>query len=298
MALSETIYPGDGASASLDFKLVRVARDFRSEQLMTMRSDVELRMHGYHTSELTGGSEGARLDRQRVLRLMADIVERLKALQVPGAAIYHGGVVGSSNRAGEIDLYSGRKIDLTLPFMPSLGDAPGGGGGSGGGPPGAPAGGGKPNLPYAEGSVVVDPKDKTVVTQVQLSYDVPGKPATIKTVSVVFKIDERGELSEVGGELKALGIELKESLARGVITKVGVAAKAELVYKTDKGKVEAKLKAVLSATLNVPGTKLSFDVDVAPYVGTPGKPPEGAPPGSPAPAVGTGISVEFTLFKF
>jgi hypothetical protein len=293
MSLSETIFPGDSESASLDYKLVRIARDFRSEQLMSMRSTIELRMYGFHRTEMSG-SEAARLDRQRVLRQMADIAERLKALQVPGAAIYHGGVMGSSTRAGEIDLYSGKKIDITLPFSPILPIPPGDGAAGGSSPPP----GGKPNLPYAEGSLVVDPKDKTLVTQVQLTYDEPGKPATIKTVSVVFTIDERGELSEVGGELKALSRELVDSFARGVITEVGIAAKAELVYKTDEGKVAAKLKAVLSATFNIPGTKLSFDIEVAPYVGTPAKAPEGGPPGAPPPPVGTGISVGITILKF
>ncbi len=255
---SETIDFGE-PNASQSYKLVRLVRTLRME--WTNNPTSEINIYAY-INEFPYNNAKQKDERESMRQRISYVLGALQQMGVPDPQVYVGGIAFSSNRAGAIDLSirDGKSTFILPPYPPAVS-------------PSAPK---EPSAQRekwldAEAEIGVDPKDRKVEVEVGVKYE--GDPFTKiiqPTLKCVFTDD--GRLKEVGAEITLMKAEIAKRIAgfRNVEIAAKTAGSIEFSKKTaerQQTELHAKLKAELSADVNIPGTqikmpvKLSVDVD-------------------------------------
>lgn len=277
----ETIYPSDSEATEKD-KMSKIVRGYqngvRSEFLKMRSAGYSVNIYGYIKTEVQMNSQTEKAERAAMQARLNYMRDSLMQMGIPNDKLWVGGVTFSSNWGGQINI-SVKKIEsnpLILPsyppYVPSIGPSP------------------KPSTQEqwldAEGSLGVDALKGEMTVEVELSVKENSILKT-KKLSAALKLGLKpdGSLSdaELGAELVILKQEIAKSAVGGVIqnVKIKVAASGYAKVKFDdlekaKTELNAKLKAVLSADLGIPSTKIKFPVEVSISIDIAGKPSVGA----------------------
>ncbi len=275
MFISEIFYPADAESASQSFKVVRLACNFRSERITN--PDVELRATGFYGAHPDVDKQKYLAERASLLARMQDIEAQLVGCGVPATSIVRIGVAQGTVSAGQIMFSSGLLKALTLPSVqPSLYQT------TGILPPPDIRPSWQDNF-ESEGSVGYDPAAKEITTEVSIKYKLKGV-LVAKSIGATFSLSPDGRLKEVTGELIVFKKTIAEDLAKGFVKDLVFAVKATSTFELEKEELKNKFKAVVSADLGIPGTRLKIGTEVSGYV----DPVAGKP----------GAAVNFTLVSW
>lgn len=262
----ETIYPAD-SNASESAKLLRIARGYNSRAIDYSKV-VNINVYGYISSESQMNSVTENRERAAMQTRFNNLRNNLMQMGVPQDKIWIGGVAFSSNWSGQINVYlkevNSNSIILP-PYTPSVPSND----------PQKPSGG-KEQWLDSDGSVKKDVLEGKIAIEIELSLKEGGIFRTKPPFSVKASVKSDGTI-ELGAELAPIEAEIKKSTAWGTVQEIkfkisvegGVGVKFD--EKRINTEVNAAVKAALSATLVIPGTKIKLPVEISIGVGIDGK---------------------------
>lgn len=264
LSTSETLNP-DESTATQEFKLVRLARSFRT--LWLENSKAEISVYGYMRNEAAGSTIRERDESASIQQRLNSVCGTLNQLGVPKDKVWKVGSMFSSNRGGQIDVFirNGESTFIIPPYPPYV----------------TPSGPRDPSAPREQWEVEAEVNTdlKEIVAEVGLSYkDSLGNRTSKPSISVKFGVAKDGSMKEIGAELTLLKQKLASQVFWGVVSDVKIAAKivglAE--FKKDEAQrytneLNAKLKLALSADVALPGTKIKIPVEFSLYTDVAGK---------------------------
>jgi len=262
----ETIYPTDSGAAEAD-KVLQVARSY-SQSSISFSKVVNVNIYGYIRSESQMNSQTEKSERGAMQERFNAIRNRLVQAGVPSDKIWVGGVAFSSTRGGQITV-SLREVNLNSiilpPYTPSVPSND----------PQKPSGA-KEQWLDSEGSVKKDVLKGEIAIEIELSLKEGGIFRTKPPISLKGSVKSDGTI-ELGAEWTPIEEEIKKKALWGTIQEVKfkISAEGNVGVSFDERRINTELnaavKAALSATLVVPGTKIKIPVEVSIGVGINGE---------------------------
>jgi hypothetical protein len=262
----ETIYPVD-SGASESAKLLRIARGYNGQAIDNSKI-VSINVYGYISSDAQMNSATEKSERAAMQSRFSNLRTSLIQMGVPSDKIWIGGVAFSSNWGGQINV-SLREVKLNSiilpPYTPSVPSND----------PQKPSGA-KEQWLDADGSVKKDVLKGEIVVEIELSLKEGGIFRTKPPISVKASVNSSGTI-EFGAELAPIEEEIKKKALWGTVQEVKfkISVEGNVGVKFDEKRinteVNAAVKAALSATLVIPGTKMKIPVEISIGVGIDGK---------------------------
>lgn len=262
----ETIYQVD-SDASESAKLLLIARNY-SSRAIDYSKVMNVNVYGYITSESQMNSVTEKNERGAMQTRFSNLRNKLIQMGVPADKIWVGGVAFSSNWGGQITV-SLKEVNLnsiTLPpYTPAVPSND----------PQQPSGA-KEQWLDADGSVKKDVLKGEIAIEIELSLKEGGIFRTKPPVSAKASVKSDGTV-ELGAEWAPIEEEIKKKALWGTVQEVKfkISAEGNAGVKFDERRINTELnaavKASLSATLVIPGTKIKIPVEVSIGVGIDGK---------------------------
>jgi len=262
----ETIYPAD-SDASESAKLLLIARSYNNGSIDYSKV-LNINVYGYISTESQMNSVTERAERSAMQTRFNNLRNKLSQMGVPSDKIWVGGVAYSSNWGGQITV-SLKETKLNSIILPPY-------------TPAVPSNdpqknpGGKEQWIDADGSVKKDVLKGEIAIEIELSLKEGGIFRTKPPISVKGSVKSDGTI-ELGAEWAPIEEEIKKKAIWGTVQEVKfkISAEGSAGVKLDAGQinteVNAAVKASLSATLVIPGTKMKIPVEVSIGVGIDGK---------------------------
>lgn len=283
LSTCQTLFPSDSTALQSN-KLVLIAFALKQQSMSNPKAEIDVR--GYVASEMAYGDEYGGIKtkdvRAAMQRRINFVRDTLKHIGVAEDKIWVTGTAYSLNRGGEIDVLvrDGKSSFILPPYPPVV----------------TPSSTGEPSSSREQwldsgAEINVDPKKGEITAEVSLSYQEPtGTRKVLPGISLKFGIGKDGTLNEVGAELVLLKQKLAKQVFWGAVKNVKIAVKAVGFAELEKNesdrveiKLHAKIKAVLSADVPLPGTTVKIPVELALYVDAAGK---------------VGVAAQVTLIEF
>jgi hypothetical protein len=262
----ETIYQVD-SDASESAKLLLISRSYNNKSIDYSKV-MNINVYGYISSESQMSSVTERNERSAMQTRFNNLRNKLIQMGVPSDKIWIGGVAFSSKWSGQITV-SLKEVNLnsiTLPpYTPPIPSND----------PQNPSGS-KEQWIDADGSVKKDVLKGEIAIEIELSLKEGGIFRTKPPISAKASVKDNGTI-ELGAEWTAIEEEIKKKALWGTIQEVKfkISAEGNVGVKFDDRRINTELnaavKASLSATLVIPGTKIKIPVEVSIGVGIDGK---------------------------